>query len=410
MLRYCTQQLLLPEEWQPALAPLPSSRSQRDAAGGAGAAAVAKALLRRVQALRTTVDADVPTVLQHWRSELASKFRTLVSPDRAMIAVVVDDGVGLVEVVRSRKWASSQPSSPLLVAASPAHAGRVGAPAALPVVEAANVVPQDPPAAARAVAFCRLPVQAAATRLVAWSPDARLLAVSTAARRDVAGAPPSVEPVAAAVVDGDGSVEDVIVVVDGLCGWKQVAYIRPAALGMAASSPARLAGLSFRRAKCGAGVCTELVTVWHDGCVRRVHVTVPVDTSRVAVELHSPRGVASTSAASLAAFCLLNLAPYLASVTAFQVDDSGDVAAVAGECAGEADTPRLLLWRLVDDFPFYVRCGGGDGNATAGDAGAVDAAQGRNALRAPDGFNVQPKTQASVLSMLNPLALPQLYR
>jgi hypothetical protein len=243
----------------------------------------------------------------------------------------------------------------------------------------------------------------AALRHGAWSPHADVYALSLPGAATLGCRVPSCHSSADASFLTAG---DRVVLLSARSGWEPVLMLDHAAFGV--GSPAvSLAGLGFRAAAaCAAGSsCLELVSVWHDATVRRLHAVLPTllesdsesDAEHAPAELrpsfHSPLG-ARGSVTSIP-FALLSFGDSLNAVTAVAVSDT--VLTVAGRLDTQ---PLVLLFRLWDDFPFYSQLQHGLSDAPTAIAQVASAAP-------LPGLGVAPSLTLPLSRMLNPLLLLQ---
>ncbi len=300
---YTMQDVCVPAEWQPQTTPVPAAsltppRWQ----------VLVGAVLDRLRQPLQAVDTELPLALTRWQSDFQSVCRIMTSSDGSRIAVMLDAGVGVLEldtgaapVLSSRRASvsgaaaaglSRAPSRRLSTSNSPrltatrgprlsargvgavAAAAATGAGAAVPTAG----VPRIAAMVARSEEWVPLPLAGALChRSWCWSQDGALIAVSMP-------------------MDGPTGSHDRVVILDEVSNWAVVGLLTPADFGVhyATDVPVRVVGMEFRSAVVpgsgGSGhgkatMVTELVVCWSDCTVRRLHVDVVGDPTLTEVRM-----------------------------------------------------------------------------------------------------------------------------
>ena len=389
----------VPADWHPIVPLLSDGEGEK---APPGLVEWTRAVLERLRRPLTCFDWLPPQELPDWWNTHSTGARAFVSPRDNVVALLADSGVAICRL----------------------------ATVASTTLQAENC--HDVSGWQSVVWYDMISTQCE-WRHACWSSDGRLFAFTLPGAHTLTGCGTG-HSVRTDVSDADPSnlhnftSFDRIVVLDGAYGWRVAGVLVQRHFGFAEDSPlCAIAGLSFRSAQCSGGQCTELVTVWHDCTVRRVHVTVPsggqlesdsdgegamVDgvgddeedgdgdaaaaAAAAPLVTHSPRGANSASAAI--PHCLLCLDGQFTVVSVLAVQ--GDYAVVCGRHVGRF---VITLWRLWDVYPWYTLLPQGVGEH-------VDDTQLLRGAAVPQGLGNAPSQFVSLKHLLNPGNLPTYFR
>lgn len=369
--------LSLPSEWFPVVT---SSEGSGEAPPPpAFPWALTQTVLARLAHPLQRLDCLPPLELSLWQRRVNSGVKLYVAPGDGVgaVAVALDGGLGICAVV-------GEGGGPL----GPGTRG-----------DAAVCDPQ---------CWIKLFPSPADGRLGAWSGDGRLFAAVIAGAHTLQGPSPPSSPAPSL---HDLCDTDRVVVLDKEAGWRVVLTLTQADFGVT-GAPVSLAGLAFRIASCGKDSCVELLTVWQDHAVRRLHVCVPPPVTVCdeeeedaeeeegppapappppsAYSTHSPKGMGNGVALP---YGLLNVSHLFTHLSC--ADGSRDFLLLAGR-AGTRFV--MTLWRVWDEYPWYTRLPGGMREAPES-VGAI----GGDAVTL--GLGAAPSTHTPLTSLLNPLTL-----